>query len=76
MNISRQLMSVILGLTLLALSAAAQRKDANSSSDDVKGTLEKLFTAWSDLDPAKAAPFYAKDADLTFFDIAPMKYNG
>jgi hypothetical protein len=32
--------------------------------------------AWSDLDPAKAARFYAKEADLIFFDMAPMKYTG
>jgi len=43
---------------------------------EIKTVLEKLFAAWSELDPAKAAPFYAKDADLTFFDIAPLKYNG
>jgi ketosteroid isomerase-like protein len=43
---------------------------------DVRTTLEHLFAAWSDLDPAQAAPFYAKDPDLVFFDVAPMKYTG
>jgi len=64
---------------LLATSPAlAQKKAARNTagSDEIKTVLEKLFAAWSDLDPAKAAPFYAKDADLTFFDIAPLKYNG
>jgi ketosteroid isomerase-like protein len=54
-----------------ALSPAGGAADAN-----VRDTLQRLYAAWSDLDPAKAAPFYAKDADLVFYDIAPMKYSG
>jgi uncharacterized protein (TIGR02246 family) len=42
----------------------------------IRKTLEKMFAAWSDLDPARAAPFYAKDPSLVFFDVAPMKYTG
>ena len=33
-------------------------------------------TRGQSLIPSKAAKFYAKDANLTFFDIAPMKYTG
>ena len=51
-----------------AVSPAPDAADA-----DVRDTLQRLYAAWSDLAPAKAAPFYAKDADLVFFDIAPMK---
>jgi ketosteroid isomerase-like protein len=43
---------------------------------EIRTTLERLFAAWSDLDAAKAAPFYAKDPDLAFFDVAPMQYTG
>src|SRR5438128_94846 len=65
---------VALGLTfVLASSLAAQRR---TQTDEVAGRLHQLYAAWGSLDPAKAAPFYAKDADLMFFDIAPMKYNG
>jgi ketosteroid isomerase-like protein len=53
--------------------AASPAPDAGDA--EVRNTLQRLYTAWSDLDPAKAAPFYAKDADLVFFDIAPMKYT-
>jgi ketosteroid isomerase-like protein len=42
---------------------------------DFKARMQALFEAWSALDPDKAAPFYAKDADLDFYDIAPMKYH-
>jgi ketosteroid isomerase-like protein len=43
---------------------------------DIKPVVEKMLAAWETLDPAKAAPFYAKDAGLAFFDIAPLKYSG
>jgi hypothetical protein len=38
-----------------AVSPAPDAADAN-----VRDTLQRLYTAWSDLDPAKAAPFYVK----------------
>jgi uncharacterized protein (TIGR02246 family) len=67
-------------LTALALPAQSQTRSGQKQSPDtdaeIRTTLEKLYAAWSDLDPAKAAPFYAKDGDLTFFDVAPMKYKG
>jgi hypothetical protein len=47
-----------------------------NTDPEIRTTLERLFAAWSDLDPAKAAPFFAKDPDLAFFDVAPMQYIG
>ncbi len=38
--------------------------------------MQKELDAWETLDPANAAPFYAKEADHVFFDIAPLKYTG
>jgi ketosteroid isomerase-like protein len=60
---------------LMMCLASAKPKSA-ASSYDFKARMQALFEAWSALDPAKAAPFYAKDADLDFYDIAPMKYHG
>lgn len=31
---------------------------------------------WSTLDASRAAPYYAPDADLIFFDTDPMEYKG
>jgi ketosteroid isomerase-like protein len=75
--------SLALGVTwLMAVTAstlhptgAAQNPSA-AADPEIRSTLERLYAAWSDLDPAKAARFYAKDPDLTFFDVAPMKYAG
>lgn len=35
-----------------------------------------LIKAWGTMAPEAAAPFYAKDGDLVFFDIAPLAYHG
>ncbi|HEY5990945.1 MAG TPA: nuclear transport factor 2 family protein [Candidatus Udaeobacter sp.] len=77
----RNLMTLLCISLLIALALPAQsqprtgQKQLPASDAEIRATLEKLYAAWSDLDPAKAAPFYAKDADLIFFDVAPMKYN-
>ena len=74
---------LLLAITLpIAVTSSAQhktgtaQKQSASAESDIRSTLEQLYAAWSNLDPAKTAPFYAKDPDLTFFDVAPMKYSG
>jgi len=38
--------------------------------------LQKIWDAWSTLDPANAAPYYSKDPQNVFYDLTPMKYTG
>jgi ketosteroid isomerase-like protein len=78
-----QLKSLALGVTLLMAVTASARHPTGASQNppagadpEIRTTLERLYAAWSDLDPAKAARFYAKDPELAFFDVAPMKYTG
>jgi ketosteroid isomerase-like protein len=49
-----------------------------TKSDDreFKTLIDRYYSAWTSLDPNNAAPLYAKDADLVFYDIAPLKYTG
>lgn len=64
---------------LIALSASAQKKPAHAKTAleaEFRTMIDQYYTAWSTLDPDKAAKYYAKDADLIFFDVAPLKYNG
>ena len=72
--------STILAGTFFAAVAAnavaAQPAKATAAGPDFKALLKQTAAAWQTLDPAKAAPFYAKDATLAFFDIAPLKYMG
>jgi ketosteroid isomerase-like protein len=77
-----KLLAFLLALNVVLTNGArAQSKKAGGSNSaastaEIRETLNQLYAAWSDLDPAKAAKFYAKDPDLTFFDVAPMKYTG
>jgi len=59
---------VVIALTVLSAIAADTR------GDDVRALVPKIVQAWESMDIGKVDPYYATDADLTFFDLAPMKY--
>jgi ketosteroid isomerase-like protein len=63
-----------LGALVTFAGARAQQK----ASDDT--TFRKLIdgycVAWSSGSPDNAAKFYAKDAGLVFYDVAPFSYTG
>jgi uncharacterized protein (TIGR02246 family) len=76
-------MSLRRGLLVVALAAAvaasvtAQRSGSATSVTTVdKAVLQRVIDAWASKDPKKAEPFYAKDAGLVFYDLAPRKYDG
>ena len=55
--------------------APAPAADADSG-DQLRKRLQEVMNAWSAMDPEAAAKFYAKDADLVFFDLTPLQYKG
>jgi ketosteroid isomerase-like protein len=61
-------------ICLTVLSAFGQKVSGDSA--EFKALTDRYYTAWSSLNPDNAAPMYAKDADLVFYDIAPLKYTG
>ena len=79
----------LVSLTLAALialltgaAASAQTKPAASKpapeaafTSEFKKMIAEYYTAWSTLNPDNAAKYYAKDADIDFFDVAPLKYK-
>src|SRR5438309_10136003 len=67
----KRLLVAVLLLTTLILPALAQKK----GGDDFNDLIKRYYTAWSTLNPDNASMFYAKDADLVFFDIDPLKYT-
>ena len=72
-------MKLIFAAALLAclVSPIAFGQQTNKNDDrEFKSLIERYFAAWSSLNPDNAAPLYAKDADLVFYDIAPLKYTG
>lgn len=56
--------------------AQATKSIAKSAPDaDFKKLIAEYYAAWSSLNPNNAEKYYAKDAGLVFYDIAPLKYN-
>jgi ketosteroid isomerase-like protein len=59
---------IVLALTVLSALAA------DTSEPQLRALVPKIVAAWESMDLGKIDPYYAADSDLTFFDIAPLKY--
>ena len=73
--------TLLLLIALLpALTARAQTTSAASkkpaSDAEFKALIERYYSSWNTGDPEKAAPLYAKDSDLVFYDLTPLQYRG
>ncbi|HEX5043923.1 MAG TPA: nuclear transport factor 2 family protein [Candidatus Polarisedimenticolaceae bacterium] len=66
----RRVLLVLLAICVLAAPALAK------DEDDIRAIIDKYAAAWGSLNPDNAAPLYAKDADLVFYDILPLKFTG
>ena len=51
-------------------------KNESTTKDDFALIIKDYYAAWNTLDLDQPARYYAKDADLVFYDVAPLKYNG
>jgi ketosteroid isomerase-like protein len=54
--------------------APSSARATDPAEQAVRALVPKIVRAWESLDIAKVDPYYAADADLTFFDIAPLQY--
>jgi len=61
----------------LSLPAIGQAGNARTKADDAtfRALITQYYAAWNTGDPANAAPLDAK-ANLAFYDLTPLKYNG
>ena len=65
-------------LCLMGLGLAgflATQSGAQQNGQDLGALVPKIVASWQTLDLSKIEPYYAADADLTYFDLAPLKYN-
>ena len=69
---------LMLSAMLVCVSALPAMADKVTTTEaaEFKVLIERSAAAWSSLNPDNVAPFYAKDADLVFYDLAPLKYLG
>jgi ketosteroid isomerase-like protein len=65
----------IASLSGALLSAVVVAYGSSAPTDDLKAMEMQYWQAW-DKGPDAAAPLYAKDADLVFYDVEPVKYVG
>ncbi len=68
----KRLLVATLFISTLCLPALAQKTGA----DDFNDLIKRYYAAWNTMNPDNASFLYAQDADLVFFDIAPLKYSG
>lgn len=60
---------------IAAIFILAMQSQGQQSDQAVRELVPKIVASWETFDLAKIEPYYAKDADLTYFDLAPLKYN-
>ncbi|HTT33389.1 MAG TPA: nuclear transport factor 2 family protein [Methylomirabilota bacterium] len=72
----RRIFGVGFAALLLSLAAISiTRATADSEETALRNLVPKIIASWETLDIAKIETNYAADADLAYFDIAPMKYK-
>lgn len=63
--------SLMLGVCFFLLVNASGQQ----SEQELRALVPKIVASWETFDLSKIEPFYAADGDLTYFDLAPLKYN-
>ncbi|HKY05163.1 MAG TPA: nuclear transport factor 2 family protein [Blastocatellia bacterium] len=65
----------VLTVVLTASAGAAGKKPRPTPDAEFKALMARYYEAWNTLDLNQPDRFYAKDADLVHYDIAPLKYR-
>ena len=72
--------ALVLAFALVPASAPGQSasKSARPSATqkEFQALINRYYADWNTGDPEKAAPLYAKDPDLVFYDLTPLEYVG
>ena len=63
--------SLVLGVCFLFL----VNTSGQQSEQELRALVAKIVASWETFDLSKIEPYYAADADLAYFDLAPLKYN-
>ena len=71
----KKILVAVAGVWLAGCGGGDALKTVDATAE-FKPLIEKLNAAWESMDTGKVAPFFAKDADFAFYDIAPLKYKG
>src|SRR5205085_1235271 len=78
-HLMRKLYLVVAVILVCSAMGSAQDRAKRVTGNDemqVKQRITDEWAAWTAMNYSKLDGFYAKDASLTFFDIAPFQYKG
>ena len=64
---------ILLAVGVLPVSADSKKP---GDAGEFKDLIRQYYEGWSSGNTDNPAKLYAKDANLVFFDVAPLKYNG
>lgn len=56
--------------------SASKSTPASATQKEFQTLINRYYATWNTGDPEKAAPLYAKDPDLVFYDLTPLQYVG
>lgn len=56
--------------------AGPNHSSAAATQKEFQTLINRYYETWNSGDPEKAALLYAKDPDLVFYDLTPLKYTG
>jgi len=73
---TRRSLLMAAAVLVVALPVWAQQPKGPAAKTDFKALVERYWAVWGTGDIAKAGEMYAKDADLVFYDLEPLKYRG
>ena len=66
-------LSFLIGLAVIFI--VAMQSQGEQSDEALRELVPRIVASWETFDLAKIEPYYATDPDLTYFDLAPLKYD-
>lgn len=69
-------LSLFVAVLVLGVHPAGAPREAPATDPELRALVDRYWAAWGTGDPASAAPLYAKDPDLVFYDLEPLKFVG
>ena len=71
----RQLQALSIWTATAIIFAVSMQSHGQQSEQALRTLVPRIVASWETFDLAKIEPYYAADPDLTYFDLAPLKYN-
>lgn len=71
----RKLWALSIWTATAIIFAVSMQSHGQQSEQALRTLVPRIVASWETFDLAKIEPYYATDPDLTYFDLAPLKYN-